>query len=187
MTERITPSRVRFALATLLVLVALLVVWWGSSLTPDRAAELAADAGAAAWIAFILAFAFIQPLGISGHVFVLAAVVLWPPWTAFFLGLTGAVAAAVVSFVIARYVAHDAIQKRLPERARRYEQRLVDGGVLGVVVVRLLTFTAHPFMYLMGVSRVRFSPMLVGTIVGFIPAVAIDVLVGKGLLALIFG
>ncbi|MFT7623090.1 MAG: putative membrane protein YdjX (TVP38/TMEM64 family), partial [Myxococcota bacterium] len=113
-------SRGRIALATIMMIVAALVLFLARDLSPERAADLVAEAGPMAWLVFVLAFAFIQPLGVSGHIFCLGAVVLWPPLTAFCVGLAGAVGAAVTSFFVARYLARDAVQAWLPERARRY-------------------------------------------------------------------
>ena len=41
--------------------------------------------------------------------------------------------------------------------------------------MRLLTFTWHLSSMIIGISRVRFAPMLAATILGFMPTVAFDV------------
>jgi len=185
--QRIKPTT-RLIVGVLgLGLVVGFVLWHGKSISPEWAAAMAQAAGPAAAVAYVLGFALIQPLGMSAHVLIIAGVVLWPPEIAFALGLAGAVGAAIVAWVIARYIAYDAVQARLPERVRRYEKRLVEGGFTAVLVVRLITFTMHPVMYLMGIARVPFWTMLAGTVVGFIPAVFLNVVVGKGLLVWLFG
>lgn len=145
---------------------------------PEGTVELIRAAGAWGAIAYVAAFALLQPLGISGHVFGLAAAVIWGGPEGFALALVGAVGSACVSFGYARYVAYDWVQARIPARVRKYEAWVVERGLLGVVVYRLLTFTMHPAQLLMGTLRVRFGTMVLGTTLGFAPAVAIDVFLG---------
>lgn len=144
---------------------------------PAQTVELIRAAGGWGALAYLAAFAILQPLGISGHVFVLAAAAIWAPWVAFTLALAGAVGAACVSFAFARYVAYDWVQARAPARVRKVAA-WVERGFSGIVAYRLLTFTMHPAQLLMGTLRVRLAPMLLGTAIGFAPAVAIDVFLG---------
>ena len=90
---------------------------------------------------------------------------------------------AITSFLVARHVTRDAVHRSLPERLKRYEQRLTDGGFTAVLVVRLLTFTMPPVMFLVGVTGVRFGTMVLATVPGFAPAVALDVFLGEGLMS----
>lgn len=162
-----------------LVLAAAIALYLSGALEDPRGTvELVRAAGAWGAIAYLAAFAVLQPLGVSGHVFVLAAAAIWDAPQAFALSLLGAVGAACVSFAFARYVAYEWVQARIPARARKYEDWVTERGLLGVIVYRTLTFTMHPAQLLMGTLRVRFGTMLVGTVIGFIPAIAIDVLLG---------
>lgn len=162
-----------------LVLTAALALYFsGAFEDPEGTVAMVRAAGAWGAIAYVAAFASLQPLGISGHVFVLAAAAIWAAPQAFALSLLGSVGAACVSFAFARYVAYDWVQARIPARARRYEAWVTERGLLGVIVYRTLTFTMHPAQLLMGTLRVRFGTMLLGTAIGFVPAIAIDVLLG---------
>lgn len=129
-------------------------------------------------IVFVLAFALLQPLGPSGHIFTIAATLVWTPPVAFALGLVGAVAAQATSFLFYRHVAGDFARKRLPQRLLAYEQRLVDAPFRTVVVMRIFLFTWPLVSMFLGVSRVRFGPMIAGTAVGLVPGVALDVWLG---------
>lgn len=160
------------------------VVLTGSStgMTVERVAELVRDAGVLGAVGYLAAFSLVQPLGMSGHVFVLAAALVWRPFVAFPLALAGSLGAALVSFGFARYVAYDWVQARLPKRVRKYEQWLVDRGLRGVALYRLFTFTMHPAMLMMGTARVPLGRMLAGTALGFAPTVALDIVFGGELL-----
>lgn len=134
------------------------------------------DAGAWGAVAYLAAFALLQPFGISGHVFTLAAAVVGGGALGFALALIGALGAASVGFVFARYVAFDWVQARIPQRLRRYESWLVERGLVGVIVFRTLAFTAPPAQLLVG--TLRYPTMLLGTAIGLVPGVAIDIFLG---------
>jgi uncharacterized membrane protein YdjX (TVP38/TMEM64 family) len=180
--EAATPRRgeaIRRALLVVLALGAAVALYLsGAFEDPEHTVEVVRAAGAWGAIAYVAAFALLQPLGISGHVFGLAAAAIWGGAGGFALALLGAVGSACVSFAYARYVAYDWVQSRIPARVRKYESWVVERGLLGVVAYRLLTFTMHPAQLLMGTLRVRFGTMVLGTTVGFAPAVAIDVFLG---------
>lgn len=129
-------------------------------------------------VVYILAFAILQPLGPSGHIFTVAASFIWSPPVAFLFALVGAVASQVVAFLFHRHVAHDLTRPRIPARMLAYEDKLMARPFRTIVVLRLLLFTWPLVTMLLGVSRVRFLPMLLATVVGLAPGVALDVWLG---------
>lgn len=180
-SEKPDWDRVGRWVLTLLVGAAIVVlVVHGMQEGVDRPAVVARVREAGAWgvVGYLVAFWLLQPFGVSGHVFALAAALLWPPWLAFLLAWAGTIGTSVVSFAFARYLAFDWVQARLPERVRRYEQWMIERGLWGVFLVRLLTFTMHPVQFMMGVVRVPFGTMLLGTALGFAPTVGLDVFLG---------
>lgn len=169
-------------LAAVALVVALLASGALDAFSLEKTAAWVRGFGPWGFAVFLLAFTFIQPVGVSGHTFVLAAALVWPPWTAFGLSLLGALGSALVNVAFARRVALDWVQARIPERLRRYERWVVERGFVGVVVFRLLTFTLHPAQLLMGVLRVPLGTLVLGTALGFAPTVAFDVWFGGELL-----
>lgn len=162
--------------------VAVVATSTSTGLSVEGAADRVRDAGALGIVGYLVAFSLLQPLGLSGHLFVLSAALVWSPWVAFPLALLGALGAALVSFGFARYVAYDWVQARLPEGLRKYEDGLLERGLLGVTLFRLVTFTTHPAMLMMGTLRVPFGRMVLATLLGFAPTVALDVVFGGELL-----
>lgn len=148
----------------------------------ERTAAWVRGFGSWGFVVFLLAFAFIQPIGVSGHTFVLAAALVWPPEIAFILSLLGALGSSLVNVAFVRWVAFDWVQARIPARLRKYEQWLSGRGLLGVIVFRLLTFTLHPAQLLIAVMRVPLPRLVLGTLIGFAPTVAVDVWFGGELL-----
>ena len=138
-------------------------------------------------VAFLAVFAFVQPLGLSGNLLILGGALVWPaPW-AFALGLVGATAGQSMGFLFFRYMARDWAQGRMPKRLARYEQALSSTPLRTVFILRLITFTWPPTAALLGVSGIRFVPMLAMTVIGLVPGVALDVWVGAGVIEWIFG
>jgi uncharacterized membrane protein YdjX (TVP38/TMEM64 family) len=138
----------------------------------------------------MLAFLFVsllQPLGVSGHLTVIAASLVWPPGLAFGLCLLGASCGQFAWFFVYRYLAHEWAQRLIPDRLRRFERALLERPFRAVVTFRILSFTWPLAPALLGVSRVRVRPMLAGTVVGLAPTVAIDVWLGELLLRWLTG
>jgi uncharacterized membrane protein YdjX (TVP38/TMEM64 family) len=120
------------------------------------------------YLAFIVAYALLQPFGVPGTVFIFAAPLIWPWPVAFALSMTGTMAASVIGFSFARFVARDWISKRIPQRFKKYEQRLEEKGFSTVVLLRFI-FWMPPLLHaFFGVSRVRFSTHVWGSFVGYL-------------------
>lgn len=148
----------------------------------DSTAQWIRGYGAWGAVVFVLAFTFIQPVGVSGHTFVLAAALVWSPPVAFALSLLGALGTSLVNLAFARWVAFDWVQARIPERMRKYERWLTERGMAGVILFRLVTFTLHPAQLLISVLRLPVWALVFGTLIGFAPTVAVDVWFGGALL-----
>ncbi|MDH3202513.1 MAG: VTT domain-containing protein [Myxococcales bacterium] len=127
------------------------------------------DTGAWGGLLFVAAYSCLQPLGVRAVLFLLSAPLIWEPIDAFLLSWTGAMGTAVVSFVIARFVARDWVQRRMPDSLRRFDDRLCTHGFRTVLLLRVMFYTTPALQYALGVSRVAFRPFLVGTMLGIVP------------------
>src|SRR5262245_64115413 len=63
---------------------------------PRLLARTLVDLGAWGYLAFILAYTLLQPFGVPGTIFIVAAPLIWPWQTAFALSMVGTMAASVV-------------------------------------------------------------------------------------------
>lgn len=166
----------------LAVVVALVIGLFASgalnTFSLERTTELIRASGPWGVVVYLLAFAFLQPLGLSGNMFTIVAGLIWPTWAALLLALVGAMGSAMVNVAFARYIAYDWVQARIPPRLRKYEHWLTDRGLLGVVMFRTATFTLHPAQLLIGVMQVPLPRLVLGTAIGFIPAVVMGVVLG---------
>jgi uncharacterized membrane protein YdjX (TVP38/TMEM64 family) len=140
------------------------------------------DAGAWGGLLFVLLFTLVQPLGLSGHLLVIGASLVWSPFLSFGISLLAATSGQTAWFFLYRYLAREWAQSRIPARLVRYERALVERPLRTVAVFRLLSFTWPLAPAILGVSRVRVGPMLAGTLLGLAPTIALDVWLGALLL-----
>ena len=170
-------------LLVVVVAVALVAVWaggWFNDLDAETLGATLRGTGIWAPLVYSLAFALLEPFFVPGILFVLVGSLVWSWGPLFLLSWAGAVGAGIVGFGFARTIGRDWVQRHLPDRLRRYDERLETRGFVTVVVVRLLFFLAPPAHWLLGLSRVRFGPFVLGTMIGFVPGIALLTAVGKG-------
>lgn len=188
-TPAVPPARPRTKVLQIAALLAVLALVVGliasgalSGFSLEHTAQFVRSFGPWGFVVYLLLFSFVQPMGVTGHVFTIAAALIWPPWMAFTIALLGALGSALVNVAFVRAVAFDWVQARIPARLRKYERWLVERGLIGVIMFRGLTFTLHPAQLLIATVRVPLPRMIVGTLIGFSPHVAVDVLLGGQLL-----
>ena len=136
------------------------------------------DAGPWGGVLFIAAYSCLQPFGVNGLVFLLSAPLIWSPTDAFLLNWAGTIGTGLFSFSGARFVARDWIQERLPQRIRRFDDRLRTHGLRTVFLLRLIFYTTPTVQWALGVSRVSFVPFFAGTVLGVAPFTLMTTLVG---------
>lgn len=136
------------------------------------------DAGPWGAALFVAVYSALQPLGVNGLVFLLSAPLIWSPTEAFLWNWVGTVGTGLFSFFGARVVARDWIQRRLPKRIRRFDDRLRTRGFRTVLLLRLVFYTAPTVQWALGVSRVPFLPFLAGTVLGVAPFTLLMTLLG---------
>ncbi len=118
-------------------------------------------------VAFVGAYTVLQPFGVPGTVFVLAAPLIWPWPVAFALSMTGTMTASVVGFSFARFVARDFAQERVFARLGRYQDALERRSFLTVFLLRLVFWMPQWLHVLLGVSKVSFSTHFWASLAGY--------------------
>lgn len=135
---------------------------------PPRLRQALIELGGWGYLAFIAAYALLQPFGIPGTVFVIAAPLIWPWPVAFALSMVGTMAASVMGFSFARFVARDAVSALIPSRFRKYDDALAQRA-FGTVFVLRLVFWMPPLLHaFFGVSKVRFSTHFWASMLGYL-------------------
>jgi uncharacterized membrane protein YdjX (TVP38/TMEM64 family) len=82
--------------------------------------------------------------------------------------MTGTMAASVVGFMFARFVARDWVAARIPERFRRHDQALARRAFATVFVLRLVFWMPPPLHAFFGVSSVSFATHFWGSLAGYV-------------------
>jgi uncharacterized membrane protein YdjX (TVP38/TMEM64 family) len=135
---------------------------------PARLTRTLLELGAWGYLVFIVAYATLQPFGIPGTVFVVAAAIIWPWPIAYALSMTGTMAASVVGFSFARFVARDWVSRIIPARFKKYDAALEQRAFATVFFMRLV-FWMPPLLHaFFGISKVRFWTHFWGSFAGYI-------------------
>lgn len=135
---------------------------------PARARLALVELGPWGYLAFVAAYAVLQPFGVPGTVFILLAPLIWPWPQAFALSFVGTMSASVVGFSFARFVARDWLSARIPQRFRRYDRALEERAFATVVTLRFI-FWMPPLLHaFFGVSRVPFWTHFWGSALGYL-------------------
>lgn len=183
-------SRTRLKIAlVVLVAVGLFVAQrygvFGLFAEPPRLKRVLVELGPWGYLAFVGSYALLQPFGVPGTVFVFAAPLIWPWPIAFGLSMVGTMAASVVGFSFARFVARDWVSQRIPARFRRYDEALDRRGFATVATLRFI-FWMPPLLHaFFGVSKVRFWTHFWGSIVGYVVPLFLVAFFGEKLFAVL--
>jgi uncharacterized membrane protein YdjX (TVP38/TMEM64 family) len=135
---------------------------------PELVRDTLLELGAWGYVAFLVAYATLQPFGVPGTVFVFAAPLIWPWPVAFALSMTGTMAASVVGFSFARFIARDWVSKRIPKRFRKYDEALARRAFATVFTLRLIFWMPQLLHAFFGVSKVRFWTHFWGSLFGYV-------------------
>src|SRR3954468_7410351 len=105
---------------------------------PSGIARMLRGLGAWGYVVFLVSYTMLQPFGMPGTLFVMAAPLIWPWPVALGLSMTGTMAASVVGFSFARFVARDWLERRLPARFQKNDDALAARAFTTVVVLRFI-------------------------------------------------
>jgi uncharacterized membrane protein YdjX (TVP38/TMEM64 family) len=135
---------------------------------PAGVKQALVELGPWGYVAFVAAYASLQPFGFPGTVFIWAAPLIWPWPIAFAVSMTGTMAASIVGFLFARFVARDWVAARIPARFRRYDDALGRNAFTTVFLLRLVFWMPPPLHAFFGVSQVPFTTHFWGSLAGYV-------------------
>ncbi|HEU4404138.1 MAG TPA: VTT domain-containing protein [Polyangiaceae bacterium] len=135
---------------------------------PARVKQALVALGPWGYAAFVGAYAALQPFGVPGTAFVVAAPLIWPWPVAFALSMAGTMAASVVGFSFARFVARDWVARRVPARFRAHDRALAERGFATVFALRFIFWMPPMLHAFFGISRVRFWTHFWGSAAGYL-------------------
>jgi uncharacterized membrane protein YdjX (TVP38/TMEM64 family) len=180
--ERIRARRRRIALRVggLVVLGLGVGALWQAGLfqglTTEGIQARVAEAGPMGPLVYVLAFACLQPFGLSAHLFLVAAGLMWESAVGIPLGLLGMMLGCTNSFAAARWMGREAVQARIPAGLAKHDDALARRGLRTVIALRVAFFTFFPVSMAMGVSQVSWRDYMLGTFLGCLPMALFDLL-----------
>ena len=129
--------------------------------------------GYGAWgpLIYIVAFALGEPVGLTGIVLTISAALIWPWYLAFAFSWVASMGASAFGFWLSRNIGRDFVEKRLPARFNKYNDRLKKNPLKTVIIIRLVLFLFPGAHFFFGVSKVPFAPFMLGSIIGLFPGI----------------
>lgn len=138
--------------------------------------------GAWGYVVFVVAYGVLQPFGIPGTIFIFVAPLIWRFPIALSLSMAGTMAASVVGFSFARFVARDWLAPKIPERFAKYNDALEKRAFVTVVVLRLIFWMPQALHAFLGLSKVPFWTHFWGSLLGYLPILTACTYFGPSLL-----
>lgn len=135
----------------------------------DRFQAMIDDAGLLGPVVYVVLMTTLIPVGIPGLFFVIPASLLWPAPVAVTASVLGGVTSSVIGVWAARRVGREALEARMPRWLEGADGRLTRTGVWGVIVMRVALYLLAPVDWVIGLSRLTWRPIVVGTAIGLIP------------------
>lgn len=167
----LVTARCQKYLAVSVVLVGLLIAYQMGILqrlaSPAELKQSLVELGPRGYVAFVVAYALLQPFGAPGTVFVLAAPLIWPWPIAYALSMTGTMAASVIGFSFSRFIARDWVTSKVPPKYAKYNDWLNQRAFLTVALMRAIFWMPQWLHGFLGVSKVSFSTHFWGSLVGY--------------------
>jgi uncharacterized membrane protein YdjX (TVP38/TMEM64 family) len=173
---------------TLLLLAGAGALWYSGAfqVISDTARLTAIVERTGVWgpVLFVLLAIVAFPLLLLGPP-VWTSTVLWPWPLAYLYSYIACVAASFVTYALARWLGYDWAQRRVPEKLRRYEERLESRPFATVMVLRLGLWGNPLVDVLIAVTKVPPRSYLTATVLALIPATGAQILIGLGGLTMI--
>ena len=128
------------------------------------------EAGNAAPLVFMLIYIVGTIFFLPGSILTLAGGALFGPVLGTFYNLTAATIGAIISFMAARYLAHDWVEKKTGGRLKTLKQGVESEGWKFVAFVRLVPlFPFNLLNYALGLTRIRLSHYSLATYICMLP------------------
>ncbi len=103
---------------------------------------------------------------------VVATAIVFDPWMTVVYALSGSVLGAGVTFAIGKALGRRAVRRVAGRRLNALSRRLGEGGVLAVMVLRMLPVAPFTVVNLVaGASHLRMRDFLIGTALGMAPGI----------------
>lgn len=165
---------IKLILALILLTGIAVVVMYREQLNAEALEQWIQNAGGAAPILFMLIYALGTVFFLPGSLLTLLGGALFGPYWGTFYNLTAATVGAMLSFLVARYLAADWVAKKMDAQTGGKMKQLVSGveseGWRFVAFTRLVPlFPFNLLNYALGLTRISFTQYSIATYVCMLP------------------
>ncbi|MDT8452622.1 MAG: VTT domain-containing protein [Gammaproteobacteria bacterium] len=167
-------TTIKLILALILLTGIAIVVMYRDQLNAEALEQWIQNAGGAAPILFMVIYALGAVLFLPGSLLTLLGGALFGPYWGTFYNLTAATVGAMLSFLVARYLAADWVAKKMDAQTGGKMKQLVSGveneGWRFVAFTRLVPlFPFNLLNYALGLTRISFTQYSIATYVCMLP------------------
>ena len=160
----------RLSLLVALTTGFILVFIYRDQIDPAALENWVNQAGVAGPLVFMLIYIVGAVFFLPGSVLTLVGGALFGPILGTFYNLTGATIGAAISFLVARYLMSDWVEKKTGGRLKRLKDGVEKEGWRFVAFVRLVPlFPFNLLNYALGLTRIKFSHYLIATYICMLP------------------
>jgi len=180
MREFVRKNRWRIFLAIAIIVAVTAVFHYFSSLIDMKALETHMRSFGNLMPLFLLLLIIItSTIGFIFPIPVAASALLMDYSSAFFISIIGLTIGAVFSFIVARYIGRDYVERKFVNRMRRlkhYDDNLRKRGFWTIVFFRLVSLIPFELINIVaGLSEIGIVRFTLGTIVGIIPGTLLTI------------
>lgn len=138
------------------------IAGWARSIAHSRAAVLFVIG------AYLVGSALVMPI----TVLLTATGLIFDTLTGSAYALVASLISAAAGFLVARWLGPENIRRMLGARINRISRRLARHGLLNIVLVRMMPLAPFTVINMAaGVSHIRFTDFMLGTLVGMLPGI----------------
>ena len=161
---------VKYSLLALLIIGITYVVQNRELINVEALENWVSDAGAAGPLVFMLIYIIGTIFFLPGSFLTLAGGALFGPVWGTFYNLTGATIGAIISFIVARYIGHDWVEKQSGNRLKALSEGVETDGWKYVAFVRLVPlFPFNILNYALGLTKIKLSHYSIATYICMFP------------------
>lgn len=160
----------RISILLLLVVGIVIAIIYRDQFDANALENWVKNSGNAGPIVFMLFYIIGTVFFLPGAVLTLAGGALFGPIFGTFYNLTAATIGAMISFIAARYLAHDWVEKKTGGRMKQLKQGVEGEGWKFVAFVRLVPlFPFNVLNYALGLTKIKFSHYSIATYIFMLP------------------
>lgn len=136
-------------------------------------------------LGYVLAYTIRPLIFFPTSIMTPASVVIFGPVLGWIFTYVGETLSASLAFFVGRYFGREFVKQKAEHYAflKKYDQQMTQHGFMTVVILRLIPLFPFDFVnYVSGLSGIRYSRYLIGTLVGVLPGLTAYIFLGASIL-----